>query len=138
MRRLSLIAAVLFVVPLFGYDSPKEYDGSMAADGIEGTWRLIEVEDNGTKRPPNIQEVLVFQSRTYSSASYGEWSYQIDSNRHPHRLDVFRSSDPSPNKYEEIYHLDGDTLRIGGTMPALPGLVGFKYCLIAGTYKRVK
>jgi hypothetical protein len=42
MRRLSLMFTVLCVVPLFGYNSPKEYDGTIAAVGtIEGTWREV-------------------------------------------------------------------------------------------------
>jgi hypothetical protein len=47
MRRLSLLFAVVFVVPLFGYDSPIEYDGSMAEGGIEETWQEIRYEHDG-------------------------------------------------------------------------------------------
>jgi hypothetical protein len=40
MRRVSVLFAVLLVVPPLGYDSPKEYEDAVATmDSIEGSWR---------------------------------------------------------------------------------------------------
>jgi hypothetical protein len=60
MRRLLLLFAVLCVVPLFGYDSPREYDGLMAEVGIEGTWQLIDLEFKAEKLPVDKESVRVF------------------------------------------------------------------------------
>ena len=51
MHRLSLLLAVLLVLPLFGSDSPKEYDDRAKIAGIEGVWRLTDSTQNGNVCP---------------------------------------------------------------------------------------
>ena len=65
MRRLSLLPAALFVVSLFGSDSPKEYDDKTEIVGIEGTWRLIEMGvQRGRRAKYEALIVMKFRSGT--------------------------------------------------------------------------
>ena len=142
MRRLSLLFAVLLVVPLLGSGSPKDYDGKTEYVGIEGTWRLTQVELNGTNGPPS-QAVHTYYSRTYTVTLNGKTSggsYCIDTTHNPTYLDL-TPSDPAAYGGKHIYQIDGDTLRIA-RMSRRPDRLrpqGFKdEGLIVLIYKRVK
>ena len=111
MRRLSLLLAVLFVVPLFGSDSPMEYDDKTVNCGIEGTWRLVEIELNGEVAGTfSYQDVTTFHNGTYTGDTIGG-RYRIDPTRSPPHLDwlpsCFAIKDP-PTK--SMYKIDGDML----------------------------
>ena len=57
MHRLSLLFAVLSVVPLLGSDSAKEYDDRTEVAGIEGTWRGTRIDR---------QYVMTYHSGTFT------------------------------------------------------------------------
>jgi uncharacterized protein (TIGR03067 family) len=145
MRRLSPLFAFLFVVPLLGSDSPKEYDDKAEIVGIEGTWRFSELEHNGEKVDLVTRWVTTYRGGTYTT-NYGHGDtvrgcYRIDPTRNPPHLDRLPSSGPckgETNKF--IYQIDGDTLRVAGFyLIELPRPQGFNDDDISiWTYKRVK
>jgi uncharacterized protein (TIGR03067 family) len=142
MRCLSLLSTALLMLPLLGSDSPKEYDDKMESVGIEGTWRLIEIELSGVKATPT-QVVQTYCRRTYTSTINGTTSggdYRIDSTCHPHHLDEIASTGPSKGEtFKYIYQFDGDTLKIAYLPFGNPRPQGFNDKHIAvWTYKRVK
>lgn len=62
MRRAVLLIAVLLVTALLSSDSPKDYDGSMTEDGLEGTWRLAKFERSGVKASVSDKHLRVFHN----------------------------------------------------------------------------
>ena len=143
MKRFLL--TVLLVVPLFGFDSPKEYGDRTEHVGIEGAWRLTEVQLNGNNAPPT-QAVDTFYTKTYTVTLNGKTSggsYRIDITHKPSHLDL-TPSDPVASGGKTVWHIyqiDGDTLRIArmSRKPTLLRPQGFKdKGLIVLTYKRVR
>ena len=117
MRRLSLLLIVLVVIPLFGSDSPKEYDDKTEAAGIEGTWRLTEYELDGAKHEPNFRCVLTLRNGTFT-VNYSNdedtirGSYRLDTTRKLPHLDWLPSNGSSKGQMLKfIYQIDRDTLR---------------------------
>lgn len=145
MRRLSPLFAVLFVVPLIGSDSPKEYDGAMQEDKLEGTWQRIEIERNGEKIDVGVQLVNIYRGDNFTS-DYGGNSvtgrFWIDPTRKPAHLDWI----PSNGSYrgeplKAIYQIDGNKLKIAVMADPFDlrrpkGFIGND--LAVHTYKRVK
>jgi uncharacterized protein (TIGR03067 family) len=114
MRRLFPLLAVLFVVLLFGFDSPKEYDDKTEyAVGIEGAWRWTEIEDAGGRRKLDDGTVYTFHNGvvTIDRGSGNQWRapYRIDHSSNPPHLDFILNGGRT---YKFIYRIDGDTLRI--------------------------
>ena len=143
MRRLSLLFAVLFVVPLLGSDSPKEYDDRTENVGIEGTWRMTEQELKGQKIT-DVKCVDTFRNGIYTfqwdNKRPTRWNYRIDTACKPHHLET-----PLPNELNKgvlmfIYQIDGDKLRMAMFIP--PEMRYPRDFHDAGiviyTYKRVK
>ena len=123
MRRLSVLFAVLFVVLLFGSDSPKGYDDATEANNIEGTWRLTEI--NGDDGVSESHRYVTYHSGTYTiDWNVGDlWHgrYKIEPNRKPPHLDLIPSSGFLKGQtIKGIYQLDGDKLRIA-VMPGGEG-----------------
>jgi uncharacterized protein (TIGR03067 family) len=147
MRRLFLLFAVLFVVPLSGSDSPKEYDDRTETIGIEGTWRLTEVEYGGQKRKTDLPKaMLTYRSGTYTANYTGgdtfRGSYRIAPTRKPSHLDQLPSNGSDQGQtIKFIYQIDGDTLRIARIMSAFttsrPQGFDDDHIFVV-TYKRVK
>jgi uncharacterized protein (TIGR03067 family) len=144
MRRMILLAGVLLSVVALGSDSPKEYDDRAKVLSIEGTWRLIQTEDNGKKNSTPYPEVTTF--------SNGVLAHNDDSSRHKYRIDPTAKPShldllPISGKGEAercIYQIDGDTLRIAsflfvfdGEETRRPQGFGGDNVWVA-TYKRVK
>jgi uncharacterized protein (TIGR03067 family) len=145
-RTVLLLAGVLLAVVALGSDSPKDYDDKTEVAGIEGTWRLIELESSGKKQKPSTQHVLTIHNGTYTYVD-GEGdpvrvNCQIDPARNPPHLNII----PSIGFYQgvTIYQIKGDTLRIaklpiilGDQRPKRPQ--GFNdQDVHIETYKRVK
>jgi hypothetical protein len=56
MRRIvCLLAGVLLVALGSGSDAPKEYDGSIDADDIQGAWELTSHGYRGDEHDPGIR-----------------------------------------------------------------------------------
>jgi hypothetical protein len=91
-----LVVAVLLVLPLFGSDSPKEYDDKTENVGIEGKWRLIDGKN-----------VVTFRSGTYTvdDGDGNPWrgTYRTDKSHYPHHLDLFPSNGPYKGKRSNIF-----------------------------------
>jgi uncharacterized protein (TIGR03067 family) len=117
MRRLFPLFAVLFVVPLCGSDSPKEYDDKTEVAGIEGTWRVIEFEYKGYTGKTPFQQILTIRKKTFTSdyrnGYTAEGCYCADRVCKPAHLDLSHltgSYKGQTHKYN--YQIDGETLRI--------------------------
>jgi uncharacterized protein (TIGR03067 family) len=109
MRRLSLLFAVLWVLPLFGYDSPKENDGEISfVDGLQGTWQLTDFEDKTGTHRIGWPCVTTFQggicTYLWADGDPMQTHYYTDTTRKPFCLDM-------DNK-KCIYLIDSCTLRI--------------------------
>jgi uncharacterized protein (TIGR03067 family) len=146
MRRLSLVLAAVFVLPLIGSDSPKGYDDRAEEPGIEGTWRAMTFEYRGDKRQPERQSVITFCGGTltcdWSDGDLWQGNYRIDPSRKPPYLDWIPSKGYFAGKtLRALYERNGDTLRI----VYLPSM-GYDqrpqsfndYHVLIWTYQRVK
>ena len=116
MRRLSLLLAVLCVIPLFGSDLPKEYGDRTENTGIEGTWQLIEIGYDGQKDKSSSEWKITYRSGIHTEKKGKDetyrGNYRIDATRNPPHLDSIASSGEDIT-FKGIYHIDGETLRIG-------------------------
>jgi uncharacterized protein (TIGR03067 family) len=140
MRKCLIpLLIVLFVVPLFGSDSPKEYDGKTESVGIEGKWRLIELELNGLKDEPVHQEEITVRSGTYTinnDSGTIRKNYRLDTTQKPPHLDWIL---PSGETLKFIYQIDGDRLRVAVNTAINKRPQEFKgLFILVATYKRVK
>jgi hypothetical protein len=53
MRRTVCLLAAPLVLPSFGSDVPKEYDGAKEKDELDGTWKCLPLEfDDGLNLRP--------------------------------------------------------------------------------------
>jgi uncharacterized protein (TIGR03067 family) len=147
MRRTILLAGVLLSVVALGSDSPKGYDDKTEVAGIEGTWRLTELEFHGRKIDLPVQRVTTLRGETYTvNVSKGEilrGSFHIDPAHKPPHLDWMPTSGTfKGHTVKCIYQIDGDTLRIASN----PGVDDKKQYpqgfndngAVVETYKRVK
>lgn len=119
MRRLLFLFAVLFVLPLLGSDSPKEYDDRATRNDLEGRWELVEHHYKGVKQEllPH-STMLTFHSTTSDfelgrgDSWPGPWRgiYRSDATCHPAQLDWTLKAWKLTLK--QIYRVDGDTLKV--------------------------
>jgi uncharacterized protein (TIGR03067 family) len=105
MRRMSLLFAVLLVVPLLGSGSPKDYD----------------VESSGVKYS-DVQLVMILRGGTYALSNTMQGTYRIYPTCDPPHLDMIESEGRT---IKRIFRIDGDTLRIAGA-PGAQRPHGFK------------
>jgi uncharacterized protein (TIGR03067 family) len=148
MSRLLLPVAALFtVLPSLGTDSPKEYDDATEMRSIEGTWRCVSVKLNGVDVQPlkGDEILLTFRAGSYEEIYLGlrdRWGpCAVDAARWPARLDLTYSDGPHKGKvWQNIYRLDGDTLRIAytGSPDGRPTSFDSKPGVWVHTYKRVR
>jgi uncharacterized protein (TIGR03067 family) len=146
MHRLSLPLAALFIVPLLGSDSPKEYDDRTEPVGIEGTWQRTAFELRGEPLDLPYQSVVTFHNGTYtrndSNGDTLQGTYRIVSSDKPGHVDFMPSNGILKGQtLKFIYQVDGDTFRDAG----IPSEEyrrrpqGFRDKDVeVGTYKRVK
>ena len=91
MRRLLLPSAVLLVLLLLGFDSPKEYDDTTGlVDGLEGSWECVAQEHNG-QTIMFRKTVQTFHGRKWEETTGGHrqtGSYTADPRQKPGRLDI--------------------------------------------------
>jgi uncharacterized protein (TIGR03067 family) len=116
MRRLF---AVLMLVPLLGSDSPKEYDSATAVDGVEGTWRVVAAEIDGSRVPMKVTTELTLRAgrwRISDLKTANTGNYTVEPGSKPAHLDIVTSGET--NKY--IYRIDGDTLRLARYEQGVP------------------
>jgi uncharacterized protein (TIGR03067 family) len=121
MRRLSLLFAVLCVLPLFGYDSPQEYDSTMIQgdDRLQGTWRLNVVHSHTQLLPFRFDRLsLTFLSDGRLTIIAGSrttcGTYQVIAKKKPAQLNLSQSYFGTKiETWKCIYKIEGDTLRIG-------------------------
>jgi uncharacterized protein (TIGR03067 family) len=147
VKKLHLLFIVTLVVPLLGSDAPPQYAAATEYVGIEGTWRCVSVKHGGVEVQPlrGDEIVLVFRGGSYEENYFGQrdrWGpCAVDAARRPGRLDLEYADGPHKGKvWQNIYRLDGDTLRIAytGSPDARP--VGFEGTpgVWVHTYKRVR
>jgi uncharacterized protein (TIGR03067 family) len=140
MRRLFLILAALFALPLLGTDSPKDYDGATVA-ALDGTWMPIDYEEQGKKEHSDEQDLgYAWNFRCGIFAYRKPWTiqqrYRLDPSQNPAHLDL------NPDHEEVlrfIYQINGDILRIGIGADNTRRPQGFNDAgLTIVTFKRVK
>lgn len=143
MRRLSLLFAVLLIVPLLGSNSPKEYDDRTEEVGIEGTWQLLAVERNGEKVNP-ITWVLALRGGKFTRAdSDGDkvnGVYRFDTTQKPYHLDLIPEPGTKYVRSAEIAEIHGPTLKTAWTSSCWanrPSSLHDKDIYV-GTFKRLK
>jgi uncharacterized protein (TIGR03067 family) len=116
MRSLRLLIAALLVVLLLGSGSPREYDDRTEIDSLEGTWRMVAINDEGKEKTPSVERCIeTFRGGKWSYSENGRPStagtYTTNKNRTPSFLD--QSYEPNPGRARMcIYWIKGDTLRI--------------------------
>ena len=141
MRRFALLFAVLFVLPVLGSDSPKEYDDKMEYVGIEGTWRQIEIDYHGKTSNPTSEVSLTVRSGTFvfnlSDGNGLQGNFRIDPTRKPPHLDYMPNGSLTGQTLMHIYQIDSNTLRIAYLDIAFRPQE-FTQVDIVETYKRVK
>ena len=147
MRRLPPALAALLVLPLLASDSPRGSDAATEYVGIEGTWRCVSVKHGGAEvQPLKGDEIgLVFRGGSYEESYLGQrdrWGpCAVDAARRPARLDLGYAGGPHKGKvWQNIYRLDGDTLRIAytGSPDARPASFDGNPGVWVHTYKRVR
>ena len=140
MKKLRL----LLLVPLLGSDVPKDYNGAMAADGIEGTWVRVAAEMDGRKLDI-IAGSLTFQGggrllEERAGAAPRAGRFKLDAGPRPARLDIEYPSDPPGLRRKFVCHVSEDTLKVGFALDwTAPRPGGFaERGTIIVTYRRVK
>jgi uncharacterized protein (TIGR03067 family) len=131
MRRLSLLLAVLFVVPLLGSDSPTEYNTTtVREDELQGVWRQGEKD-------------YIFHAGKWvvyvgNRAVLG--TYTTDTDQKPAHLDLTQVSDKGEVLTRKcIYRIEGGTLRIAREQDGGPRPKSFEEkAAIIITWERVK
>lgn len=110
---------VLAIGLALGADDPKNAkdDGK----NIQGTWKLVAVEDSGSKVPEDKIKGLIFvittdKFITKADGKAQEASYKLDPDKNPKAIDLTPLDGPTKGKPQPgIYELEGDTLRICAT-----------------------
>jgi uncharacterized protein (TIGR03067 family) len=146
MPRIVYLLAPLLVLPVFGSDSPKEYDDGIEYHDIEGAWRRVDLQYQG-KSDRNCQMLLTFHSGGYTvgfkpNAIAIRGSYRIDTIHQPPHIDLIEpSSDQQTVTLMYIYWIKADTLKLariaGVGNQKRPTRFDDDYVVIE-TYKRVK
>jgi uncharacterized protein (TIGR03067 family) len=131
MGRLAVVAAFLFVVPTAHGDEPKKDDANAEAikkelSLLEGGWRVVSVEVNGTNIPAALikDHLLVIKGESFASSrpredgkelQKQEGTLHIDPSQSPKTLDAVLKSESGVGKavtQRSIYKLDGDNLTL--------------------------
>jgi uncharacterized protein (TIGR03067 family) len=116
-RTVWLLVGVLLVLPSLGSDAPKDYDGAVRTEDIEGEWRLVSCRFGGESASEGGRAIWTFRDGQFIP---GEWNglkrtYTVAPSVHgPAPIDL-----GAEFRHEKIawltgiYHLDGDTLLLG-------------------------
>jgi uncharacterized protein (TIGR03067 family) len=141
MRRRIVwpLCAVPLVALVLGSDAPREYDGAtVPKDELEGTWRAVAVEIDGSRLRTKLPSELTFRAGRWwigDRNMTGAGSYTAEAGRKPAHLDIVTAADT--NKY--LYRIDGDTLRMARTKNGDPRPRTFDDAdLVVFIYQRVK
>jgi uncharacterized protein (TIGR03067 family) len=147
MRGTACLLAVLLVLPLLGSDSPKEYDEKTEIAGIEGKWRVTNIEKNDGTTRLDAGSVWTYWSDTFAmTAGDGETmggKYRIDLTSNPRHLDwTFTTGGIRGTTIKCIYQIghEGDSLRVAySTIHGTKRPQGFGEAgLCVFSFKRVK
>jgi uncharacterized protein (TIGR03067 family) len=146
MRRATLLLPSLLVLSLLGSDSPREYDDATQVACLEGAWRLTNLENDGQKVKPLLQQTITVRGTdftiSYNDGGVFPGTFRIDPTWNPPQLDHTPASGALANRsLKWLYQIDGDTLKIAGNPDGLferrpHGLK--EKGLIVWTYKRVR
>src|SRR5262249_6151031 len=102
MRRTVCLLAALLVLPSLGSDSPKEYDGAMQDDELQGTWQIA-----GSSRIC----LQTFRGNTWVYTQEGqvveEGTFKADQIL---KLALLDETMVNGQKENYIYRIEGDTL----------------------------
>lgn len=142
-KLLVLIAAVVLVAADAPDDAKKK-----DLEKLQGTWTMTGGEFDGNKIPPDqAKGELIFKDNTYSyttaAGETGGGTFKIDPAKKPKQMDAVAKGGPLDGQtIEEIYELDGDTLKICLALPPAKRATDFTAPAESGrmmfTYKRKK
>jgi len=138
MRRLRPLLAILFVFPLLGSDSPKDYDDSIImGDACLGEWTRLTLRIGGNESTLNDGWTLTIRRDNFSESvgaqPIGTWPCRIELGS-PNRLTL-----PSPKSYQFLFRVEGETLILGYYNGAVGRPKGWDDPKIhVSTFKRVK
>jgi uncharacterized protein (TIGR03067 family) len=144
MKKLLPLLAVLFVLPLLGSDSSKEYDDKVELDDVHGSWRLVTTARDGQVWNAPDGQYLTFRNNRYEWTQPGfcpAGDYHIDTHQRPAPVDMTRTNGPEAERVTRryIYRIDGDTLTAAGSEDHREPPSAFSGAGVTiFTYKRVK
>jgi uncharacterized protein (TIGR03067 family) len=113
-RTVCLLAVALLALPSLGSDSPKEYDGSVECDDLQGVWRAVALKQNG--------QVSAYEAAGATAYRAGKWeyrekdffesgTYKTDTSFRPAHMDsTVTVGELKGRTGKWIYRVDGDTL----------------------------
>jgi uncharacterized protein (TIGR03067 family) len=118
-RTVGLLTALLLAVQSLGSGSPKDFDGAIEADELQGTWEAVAAEFRGKDAVFNAPWVWTFRDGKYvvkTPAGTTAGTYRINRTTKPAHLD----ETPADGRYKGqmqkgIYQVEGDTLRLAFT-----------------------
>jgi uncharacterized protein (TIGR03067 family) len=138
-KKVLLVLAVGLLLGAEGKDDQKK---------LQGKWILTSAVINGNEVPKDqVKGELVFKGDKYSYTSgdgqKGEGTFKIDPSKKPRTMDAVPADGPVKGQtVEEIYEVDGDTLKLCLVAPGGKRPTDFKAEAGSGrmlfTYKRAK
>jgi uncharacterized protein (TIGR03067 family) len=99
---------------------------------LQGKWMLTSAVLNGTEVPKDdIKGELVFKENKYSytagDGQAGAGTFKLDPSKKPKQLDAVPSEgDAKGQTFEEIYEIDGDSLKLCLALPGTKRPTDFK------------
>ena len=144
-RRLLALIGALILLPVLGFDAPREYDdATVQGSELEGVWQFETIEYDGQKFP-NASH-LIFHKGQWK---WGELKpnlsgpYKEDAGQKPGWVDMTTTNMPTAKStMKAIYRIDGDTLQMANGPRAVDRPTGFDTKNSPGvavwTLKRVK
>jgi len=141
-KLLMTFAALLFLAADSKDDVKKDLDQ------LRGTWTLTSGEIDGNKLPEDqVKGELVMKEASYSwtaaGGDKGGGKFKIDPTKKPKHMDSVPNDGPAEGQtVEEIYEVEGDTLKICFALPPAKRPTEFTAPAGSGrwlfTYKRKK
>jgi uncharacterized protein (TIGR03067 family) len=144
-RRVIAVVAALLMLPVLGFDAPREYDdATVQGSQLEGVWQFETIEYDGQKFP-NASHLIFHKGQWKWEESNPTLSgtFKAKAGKMPGCVDLTTTSFPSANPtMKAIYRIDGDTLRMANGPRAIDRPSGFDTKNSPGvavwTLKRVK
>jgi len=114
MRRTVYLLAALLVLLSLGSDAPKEYDGSVECDDLQGVWRAVALKENGQVHASEGAGATTYRAGKWEYRDknvFESGTYKTDTSFQPAHLDsTVTVGELKGRTGKLIYRVDGDTL----------------------------